>query len=328
MPIRLQTQIEAFLNDLQHKQARSSNTLLAYRTDLAQFSTFVQQNPCRRSVGDAGFSPEQIEAWQADLLAHGRAPTTIARKMAALASFCGWLAAQGAIDLQKSDALRPTATQNLQNMPPSVSAITPQEIDRLLAGVEADQSTQGMRDLALFAAIALLGMRVGEVAQLNTADVDMAGKRLRCRRRGGVTWLLLKPPCDGALLRYLAEGRPHLLVDPDETALFLNHRGKRLTRQGIWLIVKRHAESARITAEITPRTLRNAMLQREIDRGLAAHAFAERAGTSPARSKRDYKRTASRSASAGATIVIDGEPYHPTSREQKDNLFHERAIYD
>jgi len=319
MSNRLQTQIEAFLNDLQHKQARSPNTLLAYRTDLAQFSTFAQQNPCRKTVGQAGFAPEQIDAWQTYLVANGKAPTTVARKMAALASFCSWLAAQGAIGRQNADEFVHHATPHPQQPSPPAQVITAQEFERLLAVVDADQTTQGTRDRALFAAIALLGMRVGEAAQLNTADVDLAANRLRCQRRGGVTWLLLKPPANSALARYLAESRPHLLVDPEESALFLNHRGKRLTRQGIWLIVKRHAEVAGITAEITPRALRNAMLQREIDRGLAALAYAERAGTSPARSKRDYKRAATKSAaaesaSARATIVIDGEPYIPGSR--------------
>lgn len=314
MPSRLQTQIEAFLNDLQQKRGRSPNTLLAYRTDLAQFSTFVQQNPRAATAGQAGFAPEQVEEWQADLLAHGKAAATVVRKMAALASFCSWLEAQGAIGAQKADDFVRHLAPHLQNPPSSEHVITTQEVERLLAVVEADQTTQGVRDRALLALIALLGMRVGEVAQLDTADVDIPGRRLHCQRRSGVTWLLLKPPADSTLAHYLVESRPHLLVDPDEAAFFLNHRGKRLTRQGIWLIVKRHAENAGITTEITPRALRNAMLQREIDQGLAAQAFAERAGNSAARSKRDYKRAAAKSTGAGASIVIDGKPYVPDSR--------------
>jgi integrase/recombinase XerD len=314
MPTRLQTQIEAFLNDLQHKQARSANTLLAYRTDLAQFSTFVQQKPSAHAAGEAGFALAQVEAWQTDLIARGKAPTTVARKMAALASFCNWLAAQGLIDQDATGKSALYPMHSAQNTQPAAQLLAPHEVDHLLKRVEEDATTQGMRDRAIFAAIALLGLRVGEVAQLNAADVDSVGRRIHCRRRGGVSSLLLKAPVDSIIAHYLVEGRPHLQVDPDEAALFLNHRGKRLTRQGIWLIVKRNADAAGITAEITPRALRHAMLQREIERGLAAQAFAERAGTSAKRSKRDYKRAAAKSAGKGATITIDGEPYLPGSR--------------
>lgn len=307
MPTRLQTHIDAFLDDLQNIQARSRNTLLAYRNDLGQFSTFVQQHPSIDGVPQAGFAPAHVTAWHMALEVDGRAPATIARKMAALSSLTAWLAAQGVIDRETASRLAPGDTQGVANTHAIERMTSPDEVARLLATVAEDISAQGVRDRALIAAIAMLGMRVGEVAQLDLADVDTAGKRLRSRPRRNAPWLALRAPADAILARYLSDGRPHLQVDPDEPALFLNHRGKRITRQGIWLIIKRHVEAAGIAGEVTPQTLRRTWLQGEIDRGLSPQAYAERAGTSPARSKRDYKRAAQ--SATGASIVVDGVPY-------------------
>lgn len=305
----LQRQIEAFLNDLQHAQARSPNTFLAYRSDLGQFSTFVQNHPSDIAIARAGFAPAHVETWRVELLQRGNASSTVARKMAALASFVGWLTQQGSIDASAADALAPQRSAAPFVPPSSTHNIALVEAETLLASDYQNESAQGLRDRALLASLALLGLRVGEIAALDVADLDQGGRRVRASRRSGITAIALPASVDVALRRYLAEGRPQLLVDPDEPALFLNHRGKRLTRQGIWLIVKRHADAAGIESKFTPQMLRRAWLQREIDRGLLPSEYAERAGTSGARSKRDYKRTAARPAGSGATIVVDGKPY-------------------
>ncbi len=66
---------------------------------------------------------------------------------------------------------------------------------------------------------------------------------------------------------YLTEGRPYLVKDPNETALFLNHRGQQLTRQGLWLIIKSYAREAELSSEVTPHTLRHSFAAHKLDSG-------------------------------------------------------------
>jgi integrase/recombinase XerD len=160
-----------------------------------------------------------------------------------------------------------------------------------------------------------LGLRVTEVVDLNVSNVDL--DRALLVRAGTTRKRQIALPDDtrAALARYLAEGRPHLQVDPDERALFLNHRGRRLTRQGLWLIVKRYATLVGIAADVTPHTLRQSFALHQIERGLDPKRYADAMGSSRRRSGQDYRRMAERiEHTPNASITIDGKPY----RTKKD----------
>jgi integrase/recombinase XerD len=101
-------------------------------------------------------------------------------------------------------------------------------------------------------------MRVSELVSLGVADINLAKGVVSCTNRGNKERILpLSDRAVDALRSYLERGRPSLLRNSSEDALFLNHRGKRLTRQGLWLIIKSYVESAGLDVDVTPHTLRH-----------------------------------------------------------------------
>ena len=102
------------------------------------------------------------------------------------------------------------------------------------------------------------GLRASEMVALDVAHLDWDARTVTCvRSRRKNTQLGFDDDVAAALRLYLDEGRPRLAQNPDETALFLNHRGGRLSRQGFWLIVKAIARAAGVEAVVNPRTLRH-----------------------------------------------------------------------
>jgi integrase/recombinase XerD len=109
---------------------------------------------------------------------------------------------------------------------------------------------------------------VTELVSLNVDDVNLASATVRVVRPRDKRERLvpIHQRAIEPLQEYLERGRRQLLRNPDETALFLNHRGKRLTRQGLWLIVKHYVREVGIREEVTPHTLRHTFATHLIDR--------------------------------------------------------------
>jgi integrase/recombinase XerD len=123
-------------------------------------------------------------------------------------------------------------------------------------------------------------MRVTEVVSLDVEDLDLIEGRVRCVGRGKRIRLLpVRPPARDVLQQYLERGRGALLRAPTpHGALFLNHRGQRLTRQGFWLIIKARARSAGIAASITPHTLRHSFATHRLNDGEDLRSIQEKLG--------------------------------------------------
>ncbi|GAH54020.1 unnamed protein product, partial [marine sediment metagenome] len=102
------------------------------------------------------------------------------------------------------------------------------------------------------------GMRVSELVSLNLGDVDTEGGSVRCFGKGNKERIVpIYPQAAQSVKSYLQEARPQMVRSADEKALFVNFRGKRLTRQGLWQILKGYAKSANLEVAITPHTLRH-----------------------------------------------------------------------
>ena len=130
----------------------------------------------------------------------------------------------------------------------------------------AEGSPESLRDLAMLETLYSSGMRVSELVALDVDDVDLDRMEVRCPGKGGRTRVvpLRKRACE-SLSSYIAEGRDGF-AKSDQPALFVNHRGGRLTRQGFWLILKSYADQAGI-ADITPHTLRHSFAAHALKNG-------------------------------------------------------------
>jgi integrase/recombinase XerD len=176
--------------------------------------------------------------------------------MAAIKSFFNYLIQEG--QLRGDPAARMTSPKVDKYTPRSISA---DEVERLLAQPAKDAASLGdrpenSRDRAMLEALYSTGMRVSELVALDTEDVDLDVGHLRCACRTlRERRVPLRATAIDAIGHYLEIARPRLVLR-EEQALFLNHRGNRLTRQGFWLILKSYASKADI-ADITPHTLRH-----------------------------------------------------------------------
>jgi len=259
--------LQDFLVFLREEYRYSDNTVAAYRNDLNQFYDFLADGRYPDLKTWADVSPEIIDDFVDDLKHRDKpyAASSIARKVAAVKSFFNYLHAR--------DFISSNPTSNIDS--PKVKKRLPKtlgskEIEDLLHEPEKGDTPKHLRDTALLNMLYATGMRVSEVVNLHMNDVfEQEGEMIIAIDEGDDHYreMALEDEMRDILERYLADGRPYLVKDPDETALFLNHRGHQLTRQGLWLIIKAYARDADLKSEVTPHTLRHSFAAHKLDSG-------------------------------------------------------------
>jgi len=250
----MQEQVTQFLEYLEVEQGYSQNTVSAYRNDLSQFLSYLQHlDLARRPRGWGNVTRDHIVSYMLEMKEREYASSTVARKVAAVKSFFNFLVDQKYILRNPADELDSPKVE--KHLP---SAIPPEDIGRLLAAPQGESPT-AYRDRALLESLYATGLRVSELVALDVSDVDITAGTVRCLGKGNKERVL--PVYDRALEvidDYVTKGRPILVKnDLEEQALFLNRRGKRLTRQGLWLIIKRYVDDLDIEGSVTPHTLRH-----------------------------------------------------------------------
>ncbi len=229
----------------------SPHTVMAYRNDLMQLVAHL------RGEGVTAWdevTAEQVTGYLQTLRERQYASSTIARKTAASKSFFIHLKEAGEIAVDIAASL---AAPRVDRYTPH--AISTDEVARLLAAPTRTKTPEGARDTAMLQLLYATGMRVSELVALNLEDYDAERGTIHCEGRAARTrQIRLTTMAVDAMERYLAQGRPILARahGADRAALFLNHRGQRLTRQGFWLILKGYAQSSAVR-DVTPHTLRH-----------------------------------------------------------------------
>jgi integrase/recombinase XerD len=259
----------------------------AYRNDLRQFVKFL--------------SRKRVRTWQETNRSHmvdyilylkdrEYAQSTIARKVASVKSFFHFLVTDGLL------ADDPTATVDSppigRHLP---RPLTVGEVERLLAEPAKQQTPLARRDCAILELMYATGMRASEVIRLTVTSVNVDEATVRCMGKGNKERVLpLYPRAVRALSGYLVEGRPKLQRDGDERALFLNHRGGALTRQGLWLIVKEYAKAAGIDESTTPHVLRHSYATHMLDGGAGLREVQQLLGHANISSTQIYTKVSTR----------------------------------
>jgi len=271
----MQEQIDQFLDYLKAEKGYSSNTLAAYQNDLGQYHIFLQSLPPeQRPRGWGNVTRDHIISYILEMKEREYASSTVARKVAAVKSFFKFLEATGQIkENPAKDMETPRAEKHLP------ATITAEEVDKLMAAPSGDApATQ--RDRAMLELLYATGLRVSELVALSINDVDLDAGSVRCLGKGKKERLLpIYDRAREALAAYINEGRPKLLgKNSEEEALFLNRRGTRLTRQGLWLIIKRYVEEVGIRENVTPHTLRHSFATHMLSGGADLRAVQQMLG--------------------------------------------------
>ena len=269
MPMsELERQIGRFIEELERNNA-SPHTIKSYESDLRQFLDYFSP-PGEQAPAPSEFDVLKIREWLAGLYDHKLSPVSIRRKLAALRVFFRFLVREG---------LAPVNTPRLLRTPKSPKKLpdvmTTEQTNALLDGVASGklERPHPARDLAILELLYGCGIRVSELVGLNLDDLDRTERWLRVRGKGRKE---RQVPFGGkaadALERYLA-GR-----SPQEQALFLNHRGGRLTDRGVRGIIKLYATLIAGDSSIHPHSFRHAFATHLLSDGADLRSIKELLG--------------------------------------------------
>ncbi len=252
--------IDRFLSYMKHEKGCAENTLLAYSTDVNQFEQVLDAS-AGSPVKPEEIKPPMVANYARWLEGQAYRPSTVSRKMAASRAFLIYLEQQeGAIASSTYAVLHPPPAP--RTLPHTLSR---EQVVRLLAAPAQTGSPRGLRDAAILGLLYVGGLRASEAVESNLQDVDLeSGKFLR---DGAESMALSLGMALDPMQVYLRAGRPYLVKDEKEVALFLNLRGKRLSRQGLWLVVKRWAAAEGFGTNISPHTLRHSLIRHLLDDG-------------------------------------------------------------
>jgi integrase/recombinase XerD len=269
-----------FLRHMANQRRAAPNTVSAYHNDLTQFRDYLASSGAAGSHGH-GIGLEEVDAGDVAgfvlyLRTRGYSQATIARKVAAVKSFFRYASEAGLIAANPALALDSPQVHRA-----APQAAQPADVEALLDAAGSRDTPDDLRNRAMITLLYHSGMRVGEVVALDIGDLDLRQGSVRCRGRAGrVRSIPIAVQACDSLTAYLSEGRPYLARGEAEEseALFLNHRGTRLTRQGFWLIMKDRARQAGIGTQITPHSLRHSFALHHLGSGTALRALKDLLG--------------------------------------------------
>ena len=270
------TSVNEFLEFLAVEKGASGNTIAAYRNDLGQMEEFLssvgKQNGNGAGVPWLAINQNQVYEYILHLKGQSYAEATVARKVAAVKSFFSFLQAEGKVKVNPTETLAsPKVGKSLPK------PLTVQEIDELLEQPMRRATPEAKRDRAMLELMYATGLRVTELVSLDVADCQLEGDKPFVRLVGERQIPLLDQPVQ-EVTEYIKFARPRLVGERDETALFVNRRGERLTRQGFWLILKGYAQEANIVGRVTPHTLRHSFATHMLRGGMDIHKVQELLG--------------------------------------------------
>lgn len=261
--------IRAYENYLTKVKKASSNTISSYMRDIRHFSQWLDTNG---SVDVLDATQQNISNFVMHLTESGKSGATVSRCLASLKNFYSYLVSSGF--LEKTPVLDVHIDRGEKKLP---QILTGREIELLLSQ-PACVDAKGYRDKAMLEVMYATGIRVTELINLDVEDVNLDLGVIKCSNAKKTRTIPLYPAALKALSVYLRDVRASMAADPDETALFVNVNGMRMSRQGFWKIIKHYQNTAHIEKDITPHTLRHSFAVHLLENGADVGSLQELMG--------------------------------------------------
>ena len=272
--------ISAYENYLIKVKQASVNTVFSYLRDIRQFSAWLQS-----TEGTDLMNATQLNI--SDYLTHlerdGRSAATVSRSLASLKNFYAYIVSSGF--METSPVTGDIRVERGEKKLPQI--LTGKEVELLLSQ-PTSADPKGLRDKAMLEVMYATGIRVSELIELDVTNVNLELGIIKCNGSKKTRLIPLYPAALKALSLYMNEVRDTMVAEPDEQALFVNIGGARMSRQGFWKILKHYQQTAQISKEITPHTLRHSFAVHLLENGADLNSVQELMGHSDISSTQMY----------------------------------------
>ena len=253
----MEKDIKNFLEFIKSDKKLSKNTLESYQRDILQYQEYLEE----KKIDYKEVNNENVLGYLDYLKGLDKKASTISRHLASIRLFYQYLLKNKIV---KEDPTKGIQSPKIEKKAPSI--LSSQEVSLLLEQPNGE-GLKSIRDKAMLEIAYATGMRVTEIISLNVSDIDIESSLVTCKNENKQRIIPLGKLSLSALKEYMTIARPNMIKDDNETALFVNVNGKRLTRQGFWKIIKFYKEQAHITKDITPHVLRHSFATHLLQNG-------------------------------------------------------------
>ena len=254
--------IQEFIHHIAVEKGLAANTVESYQRDLSQLADFLRMPPNR-------ITAEDISKYLLFLRNQGKANSTICRQLAAIRSFFAFLVREGHLDSNPTRTLESPGSE--WKLP---DVLSPEEVEVLLAQPNV-RTPVGLRDKALLEVMYATGLRVSELVGLDCDHVKLDLGYLRCHGKGGKERIV---PLGEVAVYWLEKYLASRASATNDSPLVVIRRGNRLTRQGVWKLIKEYAARGGISGSITPHTLRHSFATHLLENGADLRSVQEKLG--------------------------------------------------
>ncbi|MPZ72501.1 MAG: site-specific tyrosine recombinase XerD [Nitriliruptorales bacterium] len=265
---------ERYLDFLAVERGLSPHSLAAYRRDLSLYARFLEGAGIHGPLESTADDLASFVSWirdQRTAKGGSYAPSSVARTLVAVRGLHKFLVREGLSAYDPSSEV--TGPRPPRALP---KALTMPQTEALLNAPVGDDPV-ALRDRALLEILYAAGLRITELVDLDVDDVDIPGRTVRCVGKGDKERIVpMGRVAQRAVEAWVVRGRPALR--PKGPALLVNRRGGRLTRQGGWKILKKHAEAAGLGDAVSPHTLRHSFATHLLDNGADVRVVQELLG--------------------------------------------------
>lgn len=275
--------LHLFEEYLTTEKKASANTVSSYLRDMHQFETAMAEQDLELTE----LAVQDVELYVDGLTRKGKSAATVTRSIASIKSFYNCMIALGIMDRNPAEDV--VAAKVERKLP---QILTGKEVELFLEQPDCSD-LKGFRDRAMLELLYATGIRVSELIALDVDDLNLPAGVLHCESKGRERIIPLYHTAIRALSDYITQVRPQLVESPEETALFVNMSGERMSRQGFWKLIKHYQEKAGIQKDITPHTLRHSFAAHLLENGADLRSIQEMLGHADISSTQIYSRLVS-----------------------------------